>query len=236
MIKSLAPIANLSSQDSPEYPLLIKPQYVVLFGGFKFFHDDLLSYYNIYTSSHNKLDRSIDADANQLQSHAKKWSNEYHDDDENELFEIRLSRMRENIFDHDLVLKQTKYFASSMLVVSMWAMIEQYTGKALIQIESENGKPYQEPPHKWDLKISRFKACSIDIETHKSYPDINECRVLNNKIKHDGKVDQSLSRFSYFASLLDQELENLEFDLKRYYVRSFEYIGHVLELCEKSRT
>ena len=75
-------------------------------------------------------------------------------------------------------------------------MIEQYCGRTLI--EAENGAANRAAPHKWFELSKRFVKIGVRLEDCKSYAGANECRILNNKIKHVGTVDGELSKFSRY--------------------------------------
>jgi len=70
------------------------------------------------------------------------------------------------------------------------------------------------------------------ITAYINYQNIDECRVLNNKIKHVGKVDDALAKFSFFSNLKNKSLEKIEYDLQRYSKSVFEYIGFVAERAD----
>lgn len=61
------------------------------------------------------------------------------------------------------------------------------------------------------------------------YTDANECRVLNNTIKHQGTVNKRSSKFPYFSSHVGKELPNIEFEMQRYYNGIWNLLGELIQ-------
>ena len=123
-------------------------------------------------------------------------------------------------------------YADQLFVVGLWAMAEQYLGRTLVYTEdpSEEGQR-REAPHRWPVLRERFATVGVDLPAMKSFEGADECRVLNNKIKHVGAVDAELAEFANFLGHEGAALERGEVPIElQYYSDSvFEFVGCVME-------
>lgn len=222
---------ELHPDDRPEFPILRNSDLLIIFNSLIFYHADLCTFYQMYSAQYVQQDKHVESFTKQLEKIKKKYDES---SDENELAELEISysRVRELIYNNDLMLARTKYFANSSFVISLWVTVEQFTSRILLSLEKQFGMIYSEPSHVWDKKIARYKKLNIDITAYINYQNIDECRVLNNKIKHVGKVDDALAKFSFFSNLKNKSLEKIEYDLQRYSKSVFEYIGFVVERAD----
>ncbi len=224
-------IMQLHPDDRPEFPILRNSDLLLIFNSLIFYHADLCTFYQMYSSQHVQQDKYVASLTKELEEIKKKYD-ESSDEDEIAQLEISFSRVREFIYNNDLMLARTKYFANSSFVISLWATVEQFTSRILLSLEKQLGIAYSESSHIWDKKIARYKKLNIDITAYLNYQNIDECRVLNNKIKHVGEVDDALAKFSFFSALMNKSLEKIEYDLQRYSKSVFEYIGFVSERAD----
>lgn len=226
-------IMQLHPDDSPEFPILRNSDLMIILSSLIFYHGDLCTFYQMYFSQHINQDKHVQSFTKELEKIKQKYD-ESLDEDELAELEISYSRVRQFIYNNDLMLARTKYFANSSFVISLWATVEQFTSRILISLEKQLGMPYSEPPHVWNRKIARYMDLNIDITAYLNYQNIDECRVLNNKIKHVGEVDDALARFLFFSNLNNKSLEEVEYDLQRYSNSVFEYIGFVAERSDST--
>lgn len=232
MNRPILSIMQLHPDDRPEFPILQNSELLIIVNSLIFYHADLCTFHQMYSSQHVQQNKQVESFTKELDK-IKKKCDESSDEDELAGLEISYSRVREIIYNNDLMLARTKYFANSSFVISLWATVEQFTSRILLSLEKQLGMTYSEPPHIWDKKIARYKKFNIDITAYLNYENIKECRVLNNKIKHVGKVDDALAKFSFFSDLKNKSLEEIEYDLQRYSKSVFEYIGFVAERAER---
>jgi hypothetical protein len=194
-------------------------------GLFLWYHTDLCRFHQMYYQQYVLTNEHINA---LVQKHKTELSEEPKDEG-HEYFQAKL---RDSILDQDMQLHSTRVFADQMLVIGLWAAVEQHVGRTLVDAtEILTGKKKKQP-YRWQDMCDQFAALGIDITACNSYADINECRVLNNKIKHDGGVDEELERFPSFTGQLDVGLDALKFDLQRYSDAVFEFVGNVLEITD----
>jgi hypothetical protein len=85
-------------------------------------------------------------------------------------------------------------------------------------------------PHKWLELSKRFSRIGIRLATCKSYAGANECRILNNKIKHVGTVDGELSKFGRYSEVAGMPIDKIEIDVQYYANAAYEFIGCVMEV------
>ncbi|HDS9329492.1 hypothetical protein GOY49_011410 [Klebsiella pneumoniae] len=152
--------------------------------------------------------------------------------DEFELYQLRFMRHMEYINHQDDINNKASYIANDSVVINTWAMNEQYMSRGLAQLISiKENKDINtiKPPHTWDKIKDKFLNYGIDFETLPSYDDFNECRVLNNKIKHLNTVDSALESFPSFSGKLNETLSGMKFPLQKYILASHHFIGMLLE-------
>lgn len=110
----------------------------------------------------------------------------------------------------------------------MW-YVEQYLGKTLDIGEKSIKGSSSAGSHVWNNIVNNFSKIGVDVKACKGYSNIDECRVLNNKIKHVGFVDEKLAEYPYFSSFLGKDLNCINFELQRYTDSVFEFVGNAME-------
>ena len=109
---------------------------------------------------------------------------------------------------------------------------EQYLGRTYAEIEHrQTGVPREniQRPYKWDDFETQFGAKSISLSALNGFADANECRVLNDTIKHAGSVTDRLAAFAYFASHRGLQLTQIDFEMQRYLNGVFNLLGSLIE-------
>jgi hypothetical protein len=118
-------------------------------------------------------------------------------------------------------------------VIALWATVEQYLSRCLVVAEGALGTmPNDAGSFRWNDLDRRYVTVGIDLRSLTGHAAVNECRVLNNKIKHLGIVDDELSSFPHFAHRRGTRLTDIELDLQRYVNGVFEFVGHTLESAD----
>lgn len=151
--------------------------------------------------------------------------------EEHEWNGVMLSRAREHLCVLEQEYESLRGFGDHHTVIGLWAMVEQYCGRTLVAVENHlwAKSAGAESPHRFQELRERFLTAGISVETCKSYLAIDECRVLNNKIKHLGYVDAQLAGHGHFAGLQGLELSRVPLMMQFYSDGVFEFIGALLE-------
>lgn len=153
------------------------------------------------------------------------------DDGEHEWQAVQLSRVRDTMNVHYAETSSIKAYADQLYVVACWAMVEQYCGRVLIATEMELGGPANriEAPHKWHDLVKRFKRIGVDLLKCENFSGVDECRVVNNKIKHVGFVDKELAKRESFTGLEGTRLNAVKLPLQSYGNAVYEFVGCAME-------
>jgi hypothetical protein len=144
---------------------------------------------------------------------------------------VQLSRACENMNVHWMETTSIQAYGDQLLVVACWAIVEQYCGRVLIATELELGGPANrmEAPHKWYDLVKRFKSAGLDITQCENYSGVDECRVVNNKIKHVGFVDKELAKRVPFSGMEGKPFDKVTLPLQSYVDAVYELVGCTME-------
>lgn len=116
-------------------------------------------------------------------------------------------------------IEQVKTIANESLIINLWATIEQFTNRTLKLINTDSNSS-----HHWNRIIEEFNNSNVDILSINSYENINELRVVNNKIKHLYFVDEQLAEFENFNGMEGKSLNLVSFNLQEYISSSYHFI------------
>ena len=153
-------------------------------------------------------------------------------DEEMDWFHLQESRMNDSFLSKDLEIERLKSFSDEYSIIGLWAAAEQYLGKVFAHIEHhQTGVSIEDVrrPYRWDEFINQFNTKSITLSALNGYLDANECRVLNNTIKHAGVVNDRLAAFTYFAPHRGKKLSKVDFEMQRYVDGVFNFLGSLIE-------
>lgn len=195
--------------------------------------EDIVVFHRFVINTYSKNKKAIDVQYNKFNFLDDKQKNSL-SDDEYEAYQLRFARHMEYINHQTDLNEKASYIANDSVVINLWAMNEQYMTRGLANLISQKeNKNLNEvkTPYKWDTIKSKFLSYGINFETLPSYDDINECRVLNNKIKHLNIVDSGLEVFPPFKGKLNESLTGMAFPLQKYIIGSHHFIGMLLEEC-----
>tara|TARA_R110000868_G_scaffold359462_1_gene621362 strand:- start:137 stop:847 length:711 start_codon:yes stop_codon:yes gene_type:complete len=140
----------------------------------------------------------------------------------------RMSWLIGKEFEHKRIIN----FVDHMTVVGLWAICEQFLGKIYRAYISEKDNIEESTisaPYRWNDFLSSFSDNGIDLTTCDNYSNANECRALNNAIKHEPKVTERLTQFDYFTNHLNKELEEIELEMQRYLNGVSDFLGSLIE-------
>jgi hypothetical protein len=211
------------------YSPMNHPELVELWCRFVWHHHDLALYHHaIYRHVEERFDALIDY-IDESRTLAKESPS-----GEDEGLDYHHAKRRETEMSWESETTSVRGFADQLLLVGLWATVEQYCSRVLQIVERSLRKTNQQrpTPHRWDRLVDRFAKFGLDFSQLKSYTAVDECRVLNNKVKHVGIVDAELARYPAFASLLGEPLGRIELALQKYSDGVYEFVGHVMEAAE----
>jgi hypothetical protein len=150
------------------------------------------------------------------------------EDEEN----LSISRRMDFVIGKDYENKRITNFVDHMTVVGLWAISEQFIGKIYRAYISEVDNIDEDSiptPYRWNDFLTKFSEKGINLENCDSYSDANECRALNNAIKHNPKVTDRLTEFAFFSDLLGKDLERIELEMQRYCNGISELLGSLID-------
>jgi hypothetical protein len=157
-------------------------------------------------------------------------------DEEAEDHAIGASRIRMAIRDADDEVEKTKNLADHFTVIGLWATVEQYLGKVYVPLAAHVNRVVAasvNAPYRWDDFRAGFRGLGIDLTALHGFPDADECRVLNNTIKHTGFVDTRLGQIVFFAPHRGKDLSEVEFEMQRYVNGVTHFVGSLIERASK---
>jgi len=144
---------------------------------------------------------------------------------------VQQARLRDTVYIYNQENKSMALFADQLAIIGLWTMVEQYCGRTLIEAENQTSKRRRTrvAPYKWSELCNRFIVIGLKLPDCKSYNVVNECRVLNNKIKHVGAVDAELAKFSRYTRFAGCSIDEVEIDTQLYANSTFEFVTCVME-------
>lgn len=120
-------------------------------------------------------------------------------------------------------------FTDQHFVIGLWVLVEQNIAKLLNIYKEKTGKNFK-IPYSWNETIPLFKFLGINTdESLPIYQNINELRVLNNKLKHLNMVDNKLAEFPYFQDKKGKDLDKITLELQRYSDNAFAFVYFIAE-------
>jgi len=210
-----------------------KESLIIEVGGiFRFRHEDLcathLATYIKLADEYEKYDKAYDLFKKRIED-AKTSLGENPDPESLESIEFSYYMRLQDFRTHELYLDSIRSFADQHFIVGLWVILEQTIAKLLKLYKEKTNKTF-EIPYKWDQTIALFKTLNIVTDdTLSIYQNINELRVLNNKIKHLNEVDEKLARFPFFNSMLGKSIDRVRLELQRYSDNSYAFVHFIAE-------
>jgi len=153
-------------------------------------------------------------------------------DEEDDYLSIKLSQMRSQINSDDGLIMASKSLADETFVIMLWSTIEQFLCRNLTKIEAcklSIDEKDVKINFRWDQILKKYKSYGIDLISIQFYPESNECRVLNNKIKHSNYVDEELSTYENFKTFKGVNFKEIELPLQKYHDMCYIFICEVLK-------
>ncbi len=142
------------------------------------------------------------------------------------------SRKMDLLLAEDIDLERSVQTINRMFVVALWALAEQYLGKAFqksVSLRTGVAVESIKAPYRWDTFQTEFLPEGIVLENLHDYALANECRVLNNHIKHSPVISSKLAEFPPFDGHLGEPLERAVIDPQRYLNGVSNFLGSLIE-------
>jgi hypothetical protein len=157
-------------------------------------------------------------------------------DDQNDGFMSIQSRALTAIMDMDDDVARTKQLADEYTVIGLWATAEQHLGQVFIPLAAHVNRVPESSvkcSYRWDDFTAGYAPLGIDLKSLHDFADADECRVLNNTIKHSGKVCARLAQYPFFTSHLNLKLFGIQFEMQRYVNAVTHFVGSLIERASR---
>lgn len=141
------------------------------------------------------------------------------------------ARIRTAIIEHDLENARVISFVDQMAVVGLWAIAEQFLGKVYRQTKSllESIPPDSvNSDYRWDGITAEYSTLGIDLTQCENFANADECRVLNNTIKHASIVNPRLQQFPFFQAHAGKNLDKVPLEMQRYMNGVSDFLGNLI--------
>jgi len=173
----------------------------------------------------------IDAKLDSLDVENLKFTGDIESFEEYQKFKL-IGAVRDKDIENNRVLN----FTDHITVVGLWAIAEQFLGKVFRGYKAviDNCQPESvQHPYRWDAIVNVFTSIGIDLSACENFQNANECRILNNAIKHDPIVGNRLISFPYFAPYQGKRLEDTPLEMQRYLNGVSDFLGSLIEYADK---
>ncbi len=147
-----------------------------------------------------------------------------------EVQQRNLANMRQAIMDTDLESDGIARYADEVTIIASWAFVEKQLNRALLALQSALGQPTN-TDHRWPVIEAEYLQCGINLSQAKGFANADECRKVNNAIKHSGNVSAGLAALPAFIGMLNKPLASEHLDTQRYYFAAGEFVSSVLVKC-----
>lgn len=147
-----------------------------------------------------------------------------------EVQQRKLANMRQAVMNTDLESEGIARYADEVTVIASWAFVEKQLNRALLALQSALGQP-ENIDHRWPVIEAEYLQCGVNLSQAKGFANADECRKVNNAIKHSGNVSVGLANLPAFVGKLNKPLANEQLDTQRYYFAAGEFISSVLVKC-----
>jgi hypothetical protein len=128
-----------------------------------------------------------------------------------EIQELIEARFREEVSAEDMMIAQISRTSARSIVVNSWILVESTMGEAYsILSHALSGTAPSSTSYRWDQFSSQFNATGISLANLSGFENANLCRLVNNAIKHAGKVSETMAQSAQFFGLKGYELRNID--------------------------
>lgn len=146
--------------------------------------------------------------------------------------EILQSRVLDAIVGQGQENERVTAFVDQMSVVGLWAIAEQFLARVYRSLRGHLERRDPEKvaaPYRWSDFIHAFLTLGIDLTRCENFANANECRAVNNAVKHDPVVGPQLVTFSYFKPHAGANLINISLEMQRYFNGVSDFLGSLIE-------
>lgn len=150
------------------------------------------------------------------------------DEVEADAFERAVYQRKNLIYNGELEVAAITRYADEVTIVATWAFVEKHLNEALRLLQGAMNIP-QHSSHRWPDINAAFLALGIDLSQLPCFSDADECRRVNNAIKHSGMVSSSLAALPAFSGQVGLKLAALAMDTQRYYLNAGGFIAAAVE-------
>lgn len=174
---------------------------------------------------HSHISTNEDSIDNLIEKHREKLNNPTEEG-------LGFIHLRENINAQSASNFQTYQFTNQMTVVGLWAIAEQTMGFIYKEMHSSITGVSENKvkiPYKFDEFKKKFINLGINLETLDTFDDANECRTLNNTIKHGHLIEGHILDFTYFKPLSGRAIMDVDFELQRYVTGVIQFLSSLVE-------
>lgn len=191
---------------------------------------NICSYYAYTISGLNEKTAKLIEEAKERDAHYAGQLKQASDEDR-EILEIHHSRFRDRVIDVSNTLDASEQFLDETTVVSLWMIAERFLGQIYREFycKVHHHQPAQ-IPYKFDVIKSHFSSLGVDLTASHLYADANECRVLNNAIKHGNEISTALKQFPFFHTL-SGSVRGIDLEMQRYVNGVHNFLGSTIEHC-----
>ncbi|GLT20177.1 hypothetical protein GCM10007938_39600 [Vibrio zhanjiangensis] len=175
--------------------------------------DDIVMFHRYVMTVYESNKEQYDPVYNKFNEHHAHMFDEIPDENKH------LARMSFPNFNWKEEQEQVKAISNESLIINLWATIEQFTNRTTKLVNPDSNSS-----HRWNVVEQNLSNFGVNVTAISSYGNINELRVVNNKIKHLYYVDEQLSQFENFNGCQGQSLNSIDFDLQRYISSSYHFL------------
>lgn len=158
------------------------------------------------------------------------------EDEEREWILVSQTRELDKFMNLSDTLNRTKQFADQHSVIGLWAITERFLGRtysSIVSIRTSVDVKTVKTPYRWEGFAKEFDALSIDLHSLHGATDADECRVLNNTLKHSEWVDKRLGSFPFFAPYVGHPVRDIKLEMQRYATGIYHFCSSLIEAGNK---
>ena len=134
-------------------------------------------------------------------------------DDDEEMFNVMRSRVRESIRAEHLMMAQIARTSVRSIIVNSWILAESTLGQTYsVLSKSQTGSKPSSTSYRWDQFVAQFQSLGITLSDLPSYEAANLCRIVNNGIKHDGNVSNQMAKSNQFSGCKGKNLRAIDIE------------------------
>lgn len=194
-----------------------------IYGQAQFELTDLAMFHRAAMSAALRLDGELEAFVATMRRRPP--APNFNDEDSQGWEELWQSRAQMSVIDTDARIASIVAYADELCIIGVWAHAEKFLGRILRTYTGAK------PVYQWDEFARAFLTAGIRLSELPGHDGANECRLLNNALKHGGAVNAALAKSAGFAGKEGESLRDLNPDPQPYLLAVHHLIGSLLETC-----